>query len=97
MKENKELALIDFGLARVIDNERYVKEMDYWFIGDFLIHLYYSSYNDTDSVEKPWYKELDLNIEEKKFLKKLMGIQGKYSNIEEIKSQLQKIKSINID
>ena len=75
LKENKDLALIDFGLARIIDDKRYVKEMDYWFIGDFLIHLYYSSYEETDSVERPWYEELDLNLEEKNFLKKLMGIQ----------------------
>lgn len=95
LKENKELALIDFGLARIIDNKRYVKEMDYWFIGDFLIHLYYSSYEETDSVERPWYEELDLNLEEKNFLKKLMGIQGSYHNIEEIKKQLDKIKNMN--
>ncbi|PRR79603.1 protein kinase family protein [Clostridium vincentii] len=95
LKENKELALIDFGLARIIDDKRYVKEMDYWFIGDFLIHLYYSSYEETDSVERPWYEELDLNLEEKNFLKKLMGIQESYHNIEEIKKQLEKIKNMN--
>ena len=95
LKENKDLALIDFGLARIIDDKRYVKEMDYWFIGDFLIHLYYSSYEETDSVERPWYEELDLNLEEKNFLKKLMGIQGSYNNIEEIKKQLEKIKNMN--
>eukprot|EP00828_Plagiopyla_frontata_P030741 TRINITY_DN402_c0_g1_i12.p6 TRINITY_DN402_c0_g1~~TRINITY_DN402_c0_g1_i12.p6 ORF type:complete len:206 (+),score=35.29 TRINITY_DN402_c0_g1_i12:960-1577(+) len=42
LKKNKELALIDFGLARIVDNKRYGEEMDYFFIGDFLIHLYYS-------------------------------------------------------
>lgn len=95
LKENKELALIDFGLARIIDDERYVKEMDYWFIGDFLIHLYYSSYEKDDVAERPWYEELDLNLEEKTFLKKLMGIEGSYHNIEEIKEQLEKIKNMN--
>jgi len=96
IKENKELALIDFGLARFIDNERYVKEMDYWYIGDFLIHLYYSSYKATTLEERPWYKELDLNIEEEKFLKKLMGIKGKYQNVEEIKKQLENIKNMTM-
>lgn len=94
VKRDNSLALIDFGLARVIDNERYVKEMDYWFIGDFLIHLYYSSYEEDESEEKPWYEELDLNIDEKVFLKKLMGIDGNYKNIEEIKRQLNRIKDI---
>lgn len=91
-KENNELALIDFGLARTIDNDKYVKEIDYWFIADFLIHLHYSTYIETDSIEKPWYEELDLNVEEIKFLKKLMGIEGMYQNIEEIKIQLNKLK-----
>lgn len=94
VKRDNSLALIDFGLARVIDNERYIKEMDYWFIGDFLIHLYYSSYEEDESEEKPWYEELDLNIDEKVFLKKLMGIDGNYKNMEEIKRQLNRIKDI---
>ncbi|MBD7913416.1 MULTISPECIES: protein kinase family protein [Clostridium] len=95
LKENKELALIDFGLARIIDNKKYVREMDHWFIGDFLIHLYYSSYEENDLEEKPWYEELDLNSEEKTFLKKLMNIDGSYRNIKEIKEQLEKIKTMN--
>ncbi len=92
LKENKELVLIDFGLARYIDDKRYVKEMDYWFIGDFLIHLYYSTYEENDSPERPWYEELELNVEEKIFLKRLMGIEGSYGSIEEIKNDFKKIK-----
>lgn len=95
LKENKDIALIDFGLARIIDNKKYVKDIDYWFIGDFLIHLYYSSYEVTDTEDKPWYEELDLNSEEEIFLKKLMNIEGNYKNIEEIKKQLEKIKNAN--
>lgn len=94
LKENKDIALIDFGLARIIDNKRYVKDIDYWFIGDFLIHLYYSSYEVTDTEDRPWYEELDLNSEEEIFLKKLMNIKGKYKSIEEIKKQLEKIRNI---
>lgn len=94
LKENKDIALIDFGLARIIDNKRYVKDVDYWFIGDFLIHLYYSSYKATDSEDKPWYEELDLNSEEEIFLKKLMNIEENYKSIEEIRKQLEKIKNI---
>ncbi|WP_123054937.1 protein kinase family protein [Clostridium sp. JN-1] len=95
LKENKDIALIDFGLARIIDNKRYVKDIDYWFIGDFLIHLYYSSYKVTDTEDKPWYEELDLNSEEEIFLKKLMNIEENYKSIEEIKKQLEKIKNAN--
>ncbi len=95
LKENKDIALIDFGLARIIDNKRYVKDVDYWFIGDFLIHLYYSSYKETDEEDKPWFEELDLNLEEKIFLKKLMNIEESYKSIEEIRRQLDKIKNVN--
>ncbi len=95
LKENKDIALIDFGLARIIDNKRYVKDVDYWFIGDFLIHLYYSSYKGTNEEDKPWFEELDLNLEEKIFLKKLMNIEESYKSIEEIRKQLDKIKNVN--
>lgn len=93
LKANNELALIDFGLARFIDNDKYTKDIDYWFIGNFLIHLYYSTYIDSDLPDRPWFEELDLTIEEKIFLKKLMGIEGSYHNMDEIREQLGKIKS----
>ncbi|MFA9465108.1 MAG: serine/threonine-protein kinase [Velocimicrobium sp.] len=95
LKPNNEVALIDFGLARFIDSDKYTKEIDYWFIGDFLIHLYYSTYIDSDLPDRPWFKELNLNIEETIFLKKLMGIEGSYQNMDEIREQLGKIKSRN--
>lgn len=94
VKKNMDLALIDFGLARYIDNDRYVPETDFWYIGDFLIHLYYTMYNSTNDKDKPWYDELDLNTEEKIFLKKLMGIEKPYREIYEIQEQLQIIKDI---
>lgn len=98
LKDNNELALIDFGLARFINNENYKKDVDYWFIGDFLIHLYYSSYKPISKYEKdrPWYVELDLNNEEEIFLKKLMGLEGSYSSLDEIRNQLQRIVKISL-
>ncbi|MGH4051730.1 MAG: protein kinase domain-containing protein [Clostridium sp.] len=96
VNENKEILLIDFGLARFINNKRYTKEKDYWFFSDFLIHLYYSSYFDEYSEEeKPWYEELDLIEEETHFLKRLMGLDGKYKNLEEIRKDLAELKKIN--
>lgn len=91
-KPDKELVLIDFGLARFIDNVKYTKDMDFWFIGDFLIHLYYSSYKENDNEEKPWYEELELLPKEKLFLKKLMEIEEKYNSIEEIKKDFIEVK-----
>lgn len=94
IKENNELALIDFGLARFIDNtEEHEKQIDYWYVGDFLLHLYYSSYKGKDEEERPWYEELELDLEEKVFLKKLMGIEEYYKDVYEAKKQLQKLIS----
>lgn len=93
IKKNMDLALIDFGLARFIDNKRYVEETDFWYIGDFLIHLYYTMYTSITDEDRPWYDELDLNAEEKVFLKRLMGIQKPYKHIYEIQEQLQIIKN----
>ena len=97
LNENNQLVLIDFGLARYIDNNRYLKDVDYWYLADFLLHLYYSSYYpDGDGVERPWYEELNLNSYEIIFLKKLMAIEKPYKNIEEIRADLDKIKNLNI-
>lgn len=94
-KENQDLVLLDFGLARYIDDKKYVKEMDYWYLGDFLLHLYYTSYDLYSSkIEKPWYKELDLNHKEKLFLKRLLGIEKSYTDIEEVKNNLLTLKKL---
>lgn len=90
-----ELVLIDFGLARFIDGREYVPQIDYWYLGDFLIHLYYTSYESTNDEDKAWYEELDLSTNEEIFLKKLMGIEEEYDNIQQIKEQLGKIKTEN--
>ncbi|CEN77884.1 protein kinase domain-containing protein [Paraclostridium sordellii] len=95
MNENKDLVLIDFGLARYIDNNRYKKEIDYWYMADFLLHLYYSSFDDEgiEQEDRPWYEELDLDNEEINFLKRLMGIEKSYENTDEIRTDLLKIKN----
>lgn len=95
LKENKEIALIDFGLARYMNGDRYVKEADYWFLGDFLIHLYYTFYEELGVEERPWYEELDLYPQEQRFLKRLMGIEGNYENIESIIEDLNEIRIVH--
>jgi len=98
MDEKKDLILIDFGLARYIDEEKYKKEIDYWYMADFLIHLYYSSYDDEnlELEDKPWYEELDLKNDELIFLKRLMGMEKPYENTDEIIRDLIIIKNSNI-
>lgn len=89
LNQNQELTLIDFGLARFMNKERYVKQVDYWYMGNFLIHLYYTTYNEPYELEeKPWYEELTLNTDEANFLKRLMGIEKEYEDGESIKQDL---------
>lgn len=92
VRDNNELALIDFGLARFVDdiNE---KQLDYWYIGDFLIHLYYSNYTPSNNDEKPWFEELDLSYDEEIFIKRLMSIEQSFENTNEIRQELQKLKN----
>ena len=94
-KDNKELSLIDFGLARIMYNNYHTKDLDYWYIGDSLIHLYYTTYQEVSKIERPWFEELDLKPEEEVFLKRLMGIEESYENIHEIRQQLNRIKNSN--
>lgn len=90
--QSKKLVLIDFGLARFIDTKNYTNDMDFWYLADFLIHLYYTSYKGYENINRPWFEELDLSTKEKNFLKRLMGLNEKYKNIEEIKSDFYEIK-----
>ena len=93
LRKTKDLALIDFGLARYIDNNKYTCEEDYWFLGDFLIRLYYTAYYTGDNrVPLPWYRELSLTRNEEHFLKNLLGIGRSFRTIEEIKYELNELK-----
>lgn len=76
--------LVDFGLARWIDNEKYKANIDFSYLGDLLIHLYYTSFKDKPKKDKPWYEELNLSSKELIFLKRLMGINKRYKNMKEV-------------
>ena len=89
---DKEIKLIDFGLARYIDNKKYKKELDYWYISDFLVHLHYSNYEDDNKLLKkkvPWYDDLNLSLKERDVLMSLMGINNrKYNSICDIRNDI---------
>lgn len=76
--------VVDFGLSRWIDNDKYTADIDFSFLGDFLLHLYYTTYDSGNSRPGPWFEELDLGGMEKSLLKRLMGIEARYRTIDEI-------------
>ncbi|MBU3217031.1 hypothetical protein LL033_02385 [Clostridium estertheticum] len=81
-----EVYLIDFGLARWADNNKYPYDLDFSYLGEFLLFLLYSSFETKEKHKKlPWYKELNLTNKQKLFLKKLLGLEKVYENIEDIK------------
>ncbi|WP_251861663.1 protein kinase family protein [Clostridium sp. Marseille-Q2269] len=90
---NKKVYLVDFGLARWINNKEYTKNLDFYYLRDFLLHLYYTTFHDKSFIEKPWHKELDLFNEERYFLKRLLGIEKKYSSIEQIERDVLLLKN----
>lgn len=89
--DNSEVYFIDFGLARWADNNQYPYNLDFSYLGDFLLYLLYSSFQTKEEHKKlPWYKELILTFEQKLFLKKLLGIELVYENIHDIETDFIK-------
>lgn len=80
----EDVYLIDFGLARLANNERYIPSVDFSYFGHLLLHLYYSSFKKTNRKSQPWYDELELSSSELKFLKRLLGLDEEYKNIYDV-------------
>jgi serine/threonine-protein kinase len=78
--------LVDFGLARWIGDDNYTADVDFSFLGDFLLHLYYSSYEIINLKSRPWYDELTLTGAERLVLKRLLGIERRYETIDEVEN-----------
>jgi serine/threonine protein kinase len=80
--DQEEVYLIDFGLARWADNNKYPYDLDFSYLGDFLLYLLYSSFEAKENNKKlPWYEELTITNKQKLFLKRLLGLEPIYENI----------------
>lgn len=90
--EEEEVYLIDFGLARLINNERYTPSMDFAYLGHLLLHLYYSSFKKTNKKSEPWYNELELSLSEMNFLKRLLGLDDIYQSIYDVEKDFLKLE-----
>jgi Serine/threonine protein kinase len=80
----EDVYLIDFGLARLVNNERYRPSVDFSYFGHLLLHLYYTSFEKTNRKSQPWYNELKLSPSELNFFKRLLGLEEEYKNIYDI-------------
>lgn len=88
----EEVYLIDFGLARWADNDKYPYNLDFSYLGDFLLYLLYSSFETKEKHRKlPWYEELTLTSKQKLFLKRLLGIETTYQNVDDIDMDFQNV------
>jgi serine/threonine protein kinase len=85
--DGQKVNLVDFGLARWINNEKYRADMDFAFLGDFLLHLYYSAFELKGWKKRPWYDELPLPPKELQFLKRLLGVTQRYTSILEVEQE----------
>lgn len=83
--------LLDFGLARWMDNKNFKPDRDFSCLGNFLLHLYYTSFTDKPKKSRPWYEELRLSSKELVFLKKLMGNEKRYKNINEVEMDFEEM------
>jgi serine/threonine-protein kinase len=78
--------LVDFGLSRWMHGDTYPADVDFSFLGDLLLHLYYTSYEHTGAGPGPWYEELTLTEGETYLLKRLLGMKDRYRTVHEVES-----------
>lgn len=89
--DSGKVQLVDFGLARFIDDETYRADIDFSYLGDFLLYLIYSSIAVSDMKNLPWYQELDISAQKKLFLKRLLRLEEPYQDIDKLKSDFVEI------
>lgn len=80
-----QVSLIDFGLASYIGQEEFGKDLDYACFGNLLLYLLYSGYHGPK--KGAWYEELPLSQGQKDFLKNLLGLKEKFSDMETVKKE----------
>ena len=88
--DNGIVYLIDFGLSSCSNLDRCTYGLDFSYLGDFILYLFYSTYKFQGGKRLAWYDELDLSFEQERFLKKLLCLEEPYSRIEMVKKDFNK-------
>jgi len=93
--DQENVYLVDFGLARWADPNQYPFDLDFSYLGDFLLYLFYSSYDTVKKFKKlPWFDELDLAPVQKLFLKRLLRLEETYKSIDDIETDFVRLFKI---
>lgn len=90
--DKEDVYLLDFGLARWADDRRYAYDIDYAYLGDFLLHLLYSACEECDG-KAPWHQALPLPAEQRFFLKRLLKLERPFTDVLEIQRLFQQLFS----
>ena len=93
--DNGKVYLVDFGLARWANNDRYRFDVDFSYLGDFFLYLLYSSFKKENHKKLPWYQELPLTNFQQTFLKKLLGIEPFHASIDEVEKDFTEAFNVN--
>jgi serine/threonine-protein kinase len=103
------LKIIDFGLACYKDDKpededpRYPEKQvmravspssDFYHIGHFALFLLYSGYEPSQKEERSWEEELPTSEAFKKFLRKMLQIDRPFTDVQQVITYLQELKSI---
>ncbi|KAF0995072.1 serine/threonine-protein kinase [Geobacillus sp. TFV-3] len=93
------VVIIDFGLACRIgepvdfrDDDPLEKRLrreshprsDFYALGHFTLFLLYSAYEPTSDEEKSWEEELDLSLNARAILRKMLQLDPPYDNVDEL-------------
>ncbi|OPX03253.1 serine/threonine-protein kinase [Geobacillus proteiniphilus] len=100
------VAIIDFGLACRIgepvdfrDDDLLEKRLrrephprsDFYALGHFTLFLLYSAYEPTSDEEKSWEEELDLSMNARRILRKMLQLDPPYDNVDELLGDVDRL------
>ena len=100
--QNGQLKLIDFGLSAYIKKNSIIQTIknpkkaenhisDLYYIGHFLLFLLYSNYEPSTKKERSWQEELQISVELKRFIERLLLIGPGFSSAKEAYEDLVKM------
>ena len=83
---NERIVPAEFNVSKKFKNvhRKELQEDDYYDLGDLLLYLLYTTYEGKTKKALPWTEELTLQKETSNLLCRLLGIEKKHSNIDEL-------------